>query len=101
MSPLTFAPHIPPPSLACPVLCRFFSQLAARLTVPSGPSVACSTATAVKWDAAWANNLDPSGRAALGVHNAAYDNAENGHAEAGEDGAEGKESPPKKAKTDQ
>jgi asparagine synthase (glutamine-hydrolysing) len=35
--------------------------------------VACSTAKAVDWDAAWSKNLDPSGRAALGVHDAAYD----------------------------
>uniref|UniRef100_A0A0E0LA79 Asparagine synthetase [glutamine-hydrolyzing] n=1 Tax=Oryza punctata TaxID=4537 RepID=A0A0E0LA79_ORYPU len=46
---------------------------AARLTVPGGPSVACSTAKAVEWDAAWSKNLDPSGRAALGVHDAAYE----------------------------
>ncbi|GJY77531.1 hypothetical protein Tco_0483332 [Tanacetum coccineum] len=39
---------------------------AARLTVPGGPSVACSTAKAVEWDASWSKNLDPSGRAALG-----------------------------------
>ncbi|MQL85979.1 hypothetical protein Taro_018504 [Colocasia esculenta] len=45
---------------------------AARSTVPGGPSVACSTAKAVEWDAAWSKNLDPSGRAALGVHTAAY-----------------------------
>lgn len=51
-------------------------QLAARLTVPSGPSVACSTAAAIAWDKAWANNLDPSGRAAVGVHDAAYENGE-------------------------
>jgi len=35
--------------------------------------VACSTAKAVEWDAAWSKNLDPSGRAALGVHEAAYE----------------------------
>jgi asparagine synthase (glutamine-hydrolysing) len=35
--------------------------------------VACSTAKAIEWDAAWSKNLDPSGRAALGVHDAAYD----------------------------
>lgn len=35
--------------------------------------MACSTAKAVEWDAAWANNLDPSGRAALGVHLSAYE----------------------------
>lgn len=48
-------------------------QSAARATVPGGPSVACSTAKAVEWDAAWSQNLDPSGRAALGVHVAAYE----------------------------
>jgi len=35
--------------------------------------VACSTAKAVEWDAQWSNNLDPSGRAALGVHVSAYE----------------------------
>lgn len=35
--------------------------------------MACSTAKAVEWDAAWSNNLDPSGRAALGVHVSAYE----------------------------
>lgn len=48
-------------------------QNSARLTVPGGASVACSTAKAIEWDASWSNNLDPSGRAALGVHNSAYD----------------------------
>lgn len=43
--------------------------------MPGGPSVACSTAKAVEWDAAWSKNLDPSGRAALGVHLAAYGDA--------------------------
>lgn len=52
---------------------RFFPQNSARLSVPGGASVACSTAKAVEWDAAWSNNLDPSGRAALGVHLSAYD----------------------------
>uniref|UniRef100_Q9LKQ9 Asparagine synthetase [glutamine-hydrolyzing] n=1 Tax=Helianthus annuus TaxID=4232 RepID=Q9LKQ9_HELAN len=51
---------------------RFFPQNSAKLTVPGGASVACSTAKAIEWDASWSNNLDPSGRAALGVHNAAY-----------------------------
>ncbi|MBA0743485.1 hypothetical protein Gogos_006155 [Gossypium gossypioides] len=46
---------------------------AARSTVPGGPSVACSTAKAVEWDAAWSENPDPSGRAALGVHASAYE----------------------------
>ncbi|XP_019089884.1 PREDICTED: asparagine synthetase [glutamine-hydrolyzing] 3-like isoform X2 [Camelina sativa] len=52
---------------------KFFPKSAARATVPGGPSVACSTAKAVEWDAAWSQNLDPSGRAALGVHVAAYE----------------------------
>ena len=29
----------------------------------------------MEWDAAWLKNLDPSGRAALGVHEAAYEEA--------------------------
>ena len=37
--------------------------------------MACSTAKAVEWDAAWSKNLDPSGRAALGVHASAYEEA--------------------------
>lgn len=53
----------------------FSEQNAARSTVPGGPSVACSTAKALEWDAAWAKNPDPSGRAALGVHAAAYEEA--------------------------
>uniref|UniRef100_A0A6N2NA43 Glutamine amidotransferase type-2 domain-containing protein n=1 Tax=Salix viminalis TaxID=40686 RepID=A0A6N2NA43_SALVM len=52
---------------------KFFPKNAARSTVPGGPSVACSTAKAVEWDASWSKNLDPSGRAALGVHAAAYE----------------------------
>uniref|UniRef100_O65329 Asparagine synthetase [glutamine-hydrolyzing] n=1 Tax=Elaeagnus umbellata TaxID=43233 RepID=O65329_ELAUM len=53
---------------------RFYPQNSARLTVPGGASVACSTAKAVEWDESWSKNLDPSGRAALGVHLSAYDN---------------------------
>jgi asparagine synthase (glutamine-hydrolysing) len=37
-------------------------------TVPDGPSIACSSPTAVRWDAAWAAMADPSGRAVAGVH---------------------------------
>uniref|UniRef100_Q9SP20 Asparagine synthetase [glutamine-hydrolyzing] n=1 Tax=Helianthus annuus TaxID=4232 RepID=Q9SP20_HELAN len=51
---------------------RLFPQNSAKLTVPGGASIACSTAKAIEWDASWSNNLDPSGRAALGAHNAAY-----------------------------
>ncbi|KAE9463607.1 hypothetical protein C3L33_04485, partial [Rhododendron williamsianum] len=52
---------------------RFFPQNPASLTVPGGASIACSTAKAIEWDASWSNNLDPSGRAALGVHLSAYE----------------------------
>ncbi|KAM0941246.1 putative asparagine synthase (glutamine-hydrolyzing) [Dioscorea sansibarensis] len=52
---------------------RFFPQYSAILTVPGGSSVACSTAMAAKWDPKWSDNLDPSGRAALGVHVWAYE----------------------------
>ncbi|XP_027155698.1 asparagine synthetase [glutamine-hydrolyzing]-like [Coffea eugenioides] len=52
---------------------RSFPQNSASLTVPGGPSVACSTAKAIEWDASWSENLDPSGRAAVGVHNSAYE----------------------------
>ncbi|CAJ2667838.1 asparagine synthetase [glutamine-hydrolyzing] 3-like [Trifolium pratense] len=54
---------------------KLFPKNSARLSVPGGPSVACSTAKAVEWDAAWSKNLDPSGRAALGVHADAYKDA--------------------------
>lgn len=46
---------------------------AAAKTVPSVPSVACSTPEALAWDAAFQNCNDPSGRAVAKVHNEAYD----------------------------
>ena len=36
--------------------------------IPDGPSIACSTPTALRWDSAWAAMADPSGRAVAGVH---------------------------------
>ena len=50
---------------------HFPSDSAAR-SVPSEASVACSTATALEWDAAFAGMNDPSGRAVKGVHEQAY-----------------------------
>jgi len=41
-------------------------------SVPSEASVACSTAIALEWDAAFKNMNDPSGRAVKGVHEMAY-----------------------------
>ncbi|GMG98353.1 hypothetical protein Nepgr_000193 [Nepenthes gracilis] len=52
---------------------KLFPQNSARLTIPGGPSVACSSAKATEWDTAWSKNPDPSGRAAVGVHNSSYD----------------------------
>ena len=49
---------------------------AAARTLPEGPSIACSTPTAVRWDAAFAASADPSGRAVGGVHHDAYDRSE-------------------------
>ena len=50
---------------------HFPSDSAAR-SVPSEASVACSTAIALEWDAAFRNLNDPSGRAVKGVHEQAY-----------------------------
>ena len=50
-----------------------FPSASAAQTVPSVPSVACSTATALEWDASFKNRVDPSGRAVKAVHEEAYD----------------------------
>ena len=50
---------------------RFPSDSAA-MSVPSVPSVACSTAEALAWDASFRGMNDPSGRAVGGVHIQAY-----------------------------
>ncbi|MBR0031982.1 MAG: asparagine synthase B [Treponema sp.] len=49
----------------------FPSDCAARV-VPHEAGVACSTAKALEWDAAWKNMDEPSGRAIGGIHNDAY-----------------------------
>ncbi|MDR3309107.1 MAG: asparagine synthase B [Tannerella sp.] len=50
---------------------HFPSESAAR-SVPSVPSVACSTAEALAWDASFRNMNEPSGRAIKGVHQDSY-----------------------------
>ena len=50
---------------------HFPSESAAR-SVPSIPSVACSTAEALAWDSAFKNMNEPSGRAIKDVHESAY-----------------------------
>ena len=49
-----------------------FPSHSAAESVPSEPSVACSTAEALAWDASFAGKNDPSGRAVAGVHERAY-----------------------------
>lgn len=50
---------------------QHFPGEASARTVPGGKSIACSTEAAIAWDASFANAADPSGRAILGVHQAA------------------------------
>ena len=50
------------------IFAEHFPSDSAALTVPSVPSVACSTAEALAWDAAFANVNEPSGRAVADVH---------------------------------
>lgn len=48
---------------------HFGNPSAVRL-IPDGPSVACSTPTAIKWDKAFSQSADPSGRAVRDIHKA-------------------------------
>jgi len=50
---------------------HFPSDTAAK-TVPSVPSVACSTPIALEWDESFKNMNDPSGRAVKSVHDEAF-----------------------------
>lgn len=51
---------------------EYFPSQSAAQSVPSVPSVACSTAEALAWDPSFAGHNDPSGRAVAGVHHEAY-----------------------------
>ena len=50
-----------------------FPSASAIQTVPGGPSIACSSATAIAWDASFRGRADPSGRAMTEIHTAASD----------------------------
>jgi asparagine synthase (glutamine-hydrolysing) len=50
---------------------HFPGDTAAAL-VPEGPSIACSTPTAIAWEKSFADHADPSGRAVRGVHRQSY-----------------------------
>ena len=54
------------------IFAEHFPSASAARSVPSEASVACSTAIALEWDAAFKNMNDPSGRAVKGVHEQAY-----------------------------
>jgi len=54
------------------IFAEHFPSDSAALSVPSVPSVACSTAEALAWDEAFKNMNDPSGRAVTGIHEQAY-----------------------------
>lgn len=49
-----------------------FPSDTAALSVPSVPSVACSSPVALEWDESFKNMNDPSGRAVKNVHDEAY-----------------------------
>ncbi|AKM47180.1 asparagine synthase B [Edwardsiella anguillarum] len=68
-------PHNTPTSKEAYLYRDIFEQLfplpSAAECVPGGPSVACSSAKAIEWDASLRKMDDPSGRA-VGVHQSAY-----------------------------
>ena len=50
-----------------------FPSNAAAKSVPSVPSVACSTPQALEWDESFKNLNDPSGRSVTNIHNESYE----------------------------
>ena len=50
------------------IFAELFPSDSAARSVNQEASVACSTAVALEWDAAWGNMNEPSGRAVRGVH---------------------------------
>ena len=57
------------------IFAEHFPSDSAAKSVPSVPSVACSTAEALAWDASFQHLNDPSGRAVAGIHEQAYKSA--------------------------
>ena len=54
------------------IFSEHFPSEQAAACVPSVPSVACSTAEALAWDASFKNMIDPSGRAVKYIHVDSY-----------------------------
>tara|TARA_X000000950_G_scaffold175031_1_gene212717 strand:+ start:1744 stop:3402 length:1659 start_codon:yes stop_codon:yes gene_type:complete len=50
------------------IFSKHFPSDSAALTVPSVPSIACSSEIAIEWDKSFYNQIDPSGRAIITVH---------------------------------
>lgn len=65
-------PHNTPPTKEAywyrSLFAKHFPGQSAALSVPGGPSIACSTPTAILWDESFAKNADPSGRSVRQVH---------------------------------
>ncbi len=54
---------------------ELFENKTAALTVPVGPSIACSSPTAFRWSKEFQGMNDPSGRAVLAVHKTALNSS--------------------------
>jgi asparagine synthase (glutamine-hydrolysing) len=54
------------------IFVEHFPSTTAALTVPSTPSVACSTTEALTWDKSFTGKNEPSGRAITKIHENAY-----------------------------
>ncbi|MBP5297417.1 MAG: asparagine synthase B [Bacteriovoracaceae bacterium] len=50
------------------IFAQHFPQADLANLVPDGPSIACSTPVAIRWDKAWAKMADPSGRAVKDIY---------------------------------
>jgi asparagine synthase (glutamine-hydrolysing) len=52
---------------------KHFPSDTSAWSVPSVPSVACSSPIALEWDESFKNMNDPSGRAVANIHDEAYE----------------------------
>ena len=69
-----FSKHFPSPA-ACrtvPQVRTHSDIFVTKMFSVQNKSIACSTPTALAWDASWSQAADPSGRAVAGVHVEAY-----------------------------
>tara|TARA_B110000438_G_scaffold301371_1_gene356087 strand:+ start:425 stop:2113 length:1689 start_codon:yes stop_codon:yes gene_type:complete len=59
------------------IFSKFYPSDVAALTVPSEPSIACSSKVALEWDVSFKKINNPSGRSVLDIHNASFENKMN------------------------